>query len=164
MSSNKDEAVKALWDAVSDLLEDPDVKIPLSHRDTLNGAVENIAAAFKEYNNNPKRGPGKFSSDLDAVLRSISLDGPDEELGDSETFNHYSLLADLSADEVEEAAEDAGVELSADELEEVDGASAIIEENSQGFVSVELFDSEAAARKKWAALEKEWEKFAEAEE
>ena len=163
MADRKEKAVKALWDAASELLEDPEANLDDAHRDSLLAAVELVQEAFPELAGaNPRRGPGKFSSDLDEVLYAITLDGgSDEDLGDSETFNHYDLLVDLSADEVEERAEESGVTLSDEELEDIDGASAIIEENSQGFVSVKLFDTGEAARKAWAKIEKEWEKFSE---
>lgn len=121
--------------------------------------VKEHSGSAGERQENPKRGPGKFSTDLDAVLYDMSLEGPDEELGDVQGFGYYCLLRNVTVEEVEKGAKEAGVELSDEELDEiVSTTSAIIHENDQGQVEIDLYDP-PAAEKDWKDLEKEYEKF-----
>lgn len=117
----------------------------------------------EEVAENPRRGPGKFDSDLDAAIYSMSLDGgPDEEVGEAESFGWYGLMRNLTAKEVEDHARELGLDMPGrEELADVEGKSAIIFENDQGFVEVDLFLPDKAEQR-WAKLEEEYE--AEAEE
>ena len=81
--------------------------------------------------------PGKFSDETAAKLYEMSLDGgPDEETGSVQEQGWFGLMVSTGL---------AGAE------------HAILEEDSQGFVSYSTFDSEEAARAKFAELEAELE-------
>jgi len=162
MGDKKTEAVKALWDALSNIVEEPEVDLDSELRKDGVDAIEQAQEAFPELcvDNNPSRGPGKFDRDLDEVLYTLALDGPDEDLSE-EGFGAYSLLLNLTRDEIEKLSEDEELELSEDELSKVDGASAILHERTDGIVKVDLFSSEDEAREKWAKIEKAYDKFME---
>jgi hypothetical protein len=75
----------------------------------------------------------KFDNLLAEKLWDLSLSSnQDADLGDSETFGWYALFK---------------------------GDSAILNTNSQGFVSVSVFESEEEAEKKWEELENEYSEF-----
>lgn len=46
MTKQQNDAFNALWDATSELLEDPEASIPDPHRDALLMAIEQVQAAF----------------------------------------------------------------------------------------------------------------------
>ena len=100
-------------------------------------------------------GPGKFSTILDSYVYSVSLDGgADEECGsvDGGTWyglmrngrtifrDHDPLLESLNEAEQEQLTASAGV---------------IVSEDSQGFVSVEYFETEKDLDAAWAEVEAE---------
>jgi hypothetical protein len=114
----------------------------------------------EEVGENPRRGPGKFDSDLDAILYSLALDGTDEDFSE-EGFGSYSLLVNITREDLERAAKDAGETLTEEDVEEGEGASAILFERTDGIVEVDLYDSEEEARKDWAKVEKAYEEFME---
>lgn len=101
-------------------------------------------------------GPGKFDTILDSMVYDSSLDGCDEELGDSETFGWYGLIrGQVVADETK-------AELTTEERALVFASvGAIVDSNSQGFVGVQYFESDAELEAAWAALEAEYAEFAE---
>lgn len=111
-----------------------------------------------------RSGSSKFGSVIDELFWQLSLDGgPDEELGESESFGWYgkmaispSIIADL-----DRTAGDAGVEpLNEAEKEYISNhAGAIISEDSQGFVDAVFFKTNREFEGEWRALEKEYEKF-----
>ena len=109
---------------------------------------------------------GKFEGGLlvDGFIWSASLDGgPDEELGESESFGWYGYMAggpDL-LEHVQEIAKEEGEEpLEEDEIEYVrDSAAFILHSDSQGFVDVTAYDKAEDAEADWAALESEYEEF-----
>ena len=82
-------------------------------------------------------------SPLVEAVYDATMDGADKELGDANTFGHYDFIVG-PVDGFEE---------------ESTGKWFILEENDQGFLDMEEFDSEAEAEAKWAELEAEWEKF-----
>lgn len=97
-------------------------------------------------------GPGKFNTILDSYVYSMSLDGTDEELGESDSFGWYGMLTGpitprnammpkLNSAELTLLATCAGI---------------ILSENSQGFVTVEYYDDLETFNKEWTGLEKAW--------
>lgn len=91
---------------------------------------------------NPIKGPGKFEGETYAVR--YAYENPDEDLGDSETFNWYGRFSG-----------------------KIKGRGPfyiIVEENSQGFVSGEFFDTEAQLNNAWRQLERGWAKWSEGEQ
>jgi hypothetical protein len=93
---------------------------------------------------------GKFDNDMDAYIYGLSLDGCDEECGDSvDGTGWYGLVVGNLADA--DRAEFA--ELSSEDQTELAGyAGAIIGEDTQGFVSVEYFETETELRETWAQV------------
>lgn len=109
-------------------------------------------------------GPGKFDSMVDSFLWSASMDGAffDEELGESEGFGFYGLAVGGILEAAERAAKDDGDELTAAERDELRGTAAVImSEGSQGFVGVDYYKTEKAARDAWKQIEAEYEAFSE---
>lgn len=99
-------------------------------------------------------GPGKFDTILDSYVYTVSLDGGgDEEAGDVSTTNWYGLLRGNLRESVERIAKEDKDKLTKEEADFLDenSAGAIIEENDQGFVSVEYFGGPKR-------LEAEWDK------
>lgn len=101
---------------------------------------------------NPRRGPGKFDSDLDAVLYQLSLDGNEGEYGDVDEYGvHVCLLLSITLAELRRATKDSGGDYD-DVVEDIQDAkmlvpfSAIITTDSSGFVTVELFQDANDAR------------------
>lgn len=97
---------------------------------------KNDPAAF---NRNPIKRPGKFEGETYAAR--YAYENPDDDLGDSETFNWYGRFSGR-----------------------IKGRGPfyiIVEETSQGFVNAEFFGSETALNNKWEELQMEWESFNE---
>lgn len=111
-----------------------------------------------------KRGAGKFDSDLDAAIYSLSLDGgPDEEASYGDGNGSYGLMRDgadiakaivdrrrFAPEEVE------GVD--ADDLEflrTTGKAGAIFYERSDGIVEVSYYQSKADMDRDWAKVEED---------
>lgn len=99
-------------------------------------------------------GPGKFDTILDEYVYSVSLDGgPDEELGSvSENGTWYGLMRNGSTifrdhDPMLETLNEAEQELL------TSCAGVIIEEDSQGFVGVTYYDTEAEMDAAWRQIE-----------
>ena len=97
-------------------------------------------------------GPGKFDTIVDSYVYSVSLDGGcDEELGDSD-IGWYGLMRNGQTifrdhDPLLETLNEAEQELL------TSSAGVILSEDSQGFVGVDYFDTEAKLDKAWAAIE-----------
>lgn len=96
-------------------------------------------------------GPGKFDTILDMHLWEMSLDGADEETGDSSMGVYYCLLrgpfsvtTDLTKDELALLSTSVGV---------------IMSEDGQGFVSVEYFDNLKDLDAAWKECEAEVARF-----
>jgi molybdopterin-guanine dinucleotide biosynthesis protein len=98
-------------------------------------------------------GPGKFDLMLDAYLYELSLNGPDDEAGDVDEYGyHYCLLRGFAVDE---PFSDVAVgRLTDDERAFLQQqAGAIIETDSQGFVTVEYFPTESKLDLAWTGIE-----------
>jgi len=89
--------------------------------------------------------PGKYEGELNLCEKLDRLGGEgwaSEELGDAESFGYYQLFLGLADDP---------------ELGNLDGiAAAILETNSQGFVTAVYYDTEAKAKEAWARLEEDY--------
>lgn len=101
----------------------------------------------KNYNLRPAP-PGKFEGGyvIDESVYELMLDGPDEEVGD--VFGKgmwYSLLESLDGLDTSDFTEDEK-EFIAEQV------GAIISEDSQGFVTVEYFDSHKELEKAWREI------------
>lgn len=91
--------------------------------------------------------PGKFSSEFDQWLYELSLDGGCErEMGDSSDGIGYFCLIELSEDERVEAKRRGWFNV--DTI-----AAVILIENSDGYVSVELYGQVPAAYWAWSRYE-----------
>lgn len=114
---------------------------------------------------NPRRGPGKFDTDLDAVLYQLSLDGNEGEYGDVDEYGvHVCLLLSITLAELSRATKDSGEDYD-DVVEDIQDAkmlvpfSAIITTDSSGFVTVELFQDANDARITFEKGESDYEEF-----
>lgn len=93
-------------------------------------------------------GPGKFSLEIDAAVYDASLEGgADEEIGDVETTGWYGILRG-AIDPPADATPEEKAFLAAQ-------AGAIISEDSQGFVSVEYYESETELEDAWSDIQDE---------
>jgi hypothetical protein len=99
-------------------------------------------------------GPGKFDTILDAYVYAVSLDGGcDDELGDvSENGRWYGVLRDgrsifRNHDPMLETLNEAEQEML------TSSAGVILSEDSQGFVSVDYYDTPEELDAGWAALQ-----------
>jgi hypothetical protein len=92
---------------------------------------------------------GKFDSCRDEALYQMSLDGTDETTGDVEYEGYYVLIVlDASATvNLDDDAPDGTPQVT------VPAGSYIVTENSQGFVSVYTYDSEAVAREDFKRID-----------
>ena len=89
----------------------------------------------------------------------------DEETGESDGPGWYGLLVGDILETAERGAKMLGDELTEEEREELQGTAAVImREGNDGGVSVEYYDTAAAARKVWKAIEKEVAEFYEDDE
>lgn len=105
-----------------------------------------MSAGFRPY------GPGKFDTELDAVVYGLVEVGGDEEAGDIETTGLYTLLtgftagdgpfADFTAEQVREMTPEERAFIRRQ-------VGAIVLENSDGFVSVFYYDREADLDDAW---------------
>jgi len=91
-----------------------------------------------------KYGPGKYSNNVEEAIHEITMDNGDG-FGDVETFGFYSLVVF----DAEERAALLKVDYGA-------SAAALVEEDSQGFVSFRFFATEAEARAVYDTLSDEW--------
>jgi hypothetical protein len=100
-------------------------------------------------------GPGKFSTIVDAYVYDVLLDGGcDDECGESEAGGWFGLMRHGHSifrdhDPMLETLTEAEAEL-------IKGcAGVIVSEDSQGFVSVEYFDTTEALEAEWARIQAE---------
>lgn len=101
----------------------------------------------KNYNLRPAL-PGKFEGGyvIDEVVYELSLDGADEEVGDViEEGVWYGLLESLDGLDTSGFTEDEKKFIA-------EQVGAIIREDSQGFVTVEYFDSHKELKKAWREI------------
>lgn len=101
----------------------------------------------------------KYKSALDGALYNLSLDGVDDEVGDSGDFGWFGLMTDITEGEVLDAAEAMGVDLSDKDVSRVDGKSAIVSEDSQGFIDVKYFGDKEEAEAAFEEIASESEEF-----
>jgi hypothetical protein len=100
--------------------------------------------------------PGKYSLQIDAFVHKLTLDGCDDETGNANETGWYGLLTgsltDFDAETTEFHKRENG--LSAEDWEHLTQfVGAIVAENSQGFVSVEYFTTDAELTEAWARIE-----------
>ena len=95
-------------------------------------------------------GPGKFTTVLDSLVYEATLDGADEELGDVHDSGMW--YGRLNAPLYDEAMWANLTEQERDFLR-LNGAGAIVSEDSNGFAHVEYFGDTAALEREWARLE-----------
>lgn len=108
-------------------------------------------------------GPGKYDSMVDSFLHTAGFF--DEETGDVEGPGFYWLMVGDILKAAQYGAKEEGDELTQEETDELRETAAVIgSEDSQGFVSVEYFDSAKEAREKWKEIEDEVADFYEEEE
>ena len=94
-------------------------------------------------------GPGKYDTMLDAYIHDLSMNGCDEECGDTQDGLWYGLLRGI---QVEMPFSDiAAGRLTDDELAFLrqHRAGAILSEDSQGFVTVDYFTSQRSIEAAW---------------
>jgi hypothetical protein len=114
---------------------------------------------------NPPRGPGKFDSDLDAALYALSMDGTDGDYGDVDSYGHHvDLMLSITLPELRRGAKDAGESWEDVSKDVLDYGlkvpfSAILDTDSNGFVSVELFQDANDARIVFENGESDYEDF-----
>jgi len=100
-------------------------------------------------------GPGKFDTILDSYVYSVSLDGTDMECGSvDETGRWYgAIIGGLDLSHADKR-DNAYFDLNSVEREELRTcAGVILTECSQGFVSVEYYETEEKLREVWAEIE-----------
>ena len=79
--------------------------------------------------------PGKFPDEIAERLWDITLEnGQDDDVGDVSEYGFWAAL------------------ILETEIEGTNARNFIIEEDEQGFISYQVFDSQEAAEKKWAAI------------
>lgn len=93
---------------------------------------------------------GKYEGELNLTERLDTSPVADAEIGDVESFGHYQLFTGLDQDT------DLG------DLGNIAGA--ILETQSQGFVTATYYVSSHDARQAWQCLEREWEEWEEVTE
>ena len=107
-------------------------------------------------------GSGKFDTMLDAAVYEASLYGPDEEIGEADGFGWHGLMRAPLLDIRDQE------DLTHEELEFlVDQVGVIVSEDSQGFVTVEYYETTYDLDQAWAELEEAeegWSNDTEAEE
>jgi len=102
---------------------------------------------------NPVRGPGKFGSDLDAYLYELSMDA-DEEAGNIDENGYWvGLLVNLYEATPSDAEQSTWQLLDIEEHDKLDNAdSAVILEDSNGFVWVWMFPTDDEGQEKFDSI------------
>jgi hypothetical protein len=150
-----------MWDLVND---DWFVRMNINKEDLLADQemeLEENKKMIKEQEEPKEKywGGGKFNSALDELLYSAVLEGwTSEEAGDvSEQGVHYDFIPLDGMESVKNLHinfKEQFEQLTEEEVAELENArAAIIEENDQGFIAVELFNSKEEADEKWAEIE-----------
>ena len=103
-----------------------------------------------------KRGPGKFDDNIDEWTYQQSLDGTCEELGDTDSFGHYSLIEFTPEDSkaLSEILDEHG-----DKFFVTPPVAAIVCADSQGFIAVTYYDVMQIAAETWGSISDDWDKF-----
>lgn len=113
---------------------------------------------------NPPRGPGKFASNLDEAVYALSLDGPDEDFGDVDSYGEYvALVLHITLPELQRVVNDSNGGFTMRDLSD-DLASyklkvpfgALVGEDSNGFVSVDYYQSSREAQSQFKEQEAMW--------
>lgn len=119
-------------------------------------------------------GPEKFNSIVDSYVYALSLEGwGTEEVGDAEDFGNYVIIASdpqsssvsspgflLDRDAVPRIAREEKDELTREEIRELEGViGVIIQEDTQGFVSVDYFEFRNKMWKAWEAIKIDADEF-----
>ena len=100
-------------------------------------------------------GPGKFSFLVDALAYDASMDGCDEQCGESDTTGWYGILrGPIDPPQTSDGAPLWGKRLSEDDRAFLADhkAGAIVCEDSQGFVAVDWFSDAEWLESRWAAI------------
>ncbi len=101
-------------------------------------------------------GPGKFDTILDSYVYSVSLDGTCEECGSVDTGRWYGMMrGSLSLSHADSRDSDYFDLNSAERAELTRYAGVIVSEDSQGFVSVEYYETVEELGEAWALIEEE---------
>lgn len=108
-------------------------------------------------------GPGKFDTILDSYVYDVSLEGADDECGESDSFGWFGLMRNgrtIFKDH------DPFLEtLNEEEQETLENcAGVIVSEDSNGFVSVDYYDTDEELNKAWADIIEECAKYEEQDE
>jgi hypothetical protein len=144
-----------MWDEVND---DWFSRMRIDPTDLVDDELEENKKMVKEQKE-PYSGVGKFNSALDELLYSAVLEGwTSEETGDvSEQGVHYDFIPLDGMESVKNLHinfKEQFEQLTEEEVAELENArAAIIEENDQGFIAIELFNSKEEADEKWAEIE-----------
>ena len=103
--------------------------------------------------------PG-FSSAIDEVIYSLSVEGINEEIGEAEDFGWHGLLKNVTAEEIEDAAKALEIELDDDDRELIEkSAGMIVSEDPQGLIRVTYYPTEKKLGEDWAELQAQAEEF-----
>ena len=105
-----------------------------------------------------KRGPGKFSTDLDAYAYEVTLDGgADEEESYGDGGGWYGLLR-IDEDARNAVRDKCGVQLLNDEERDLlnESVAVILYERSDGLVETDWFDDAEHAAEVWSAIQAEF--------
>jgi hypothetical protein len=108
-----------------------------------------FSAAGIEYRGNP----GKFDNDLDHAMYLLALDGADAECGDSSVYRWYGLMTGVTRDDTGTLSPTARQIMRRDSMSYP--LHVIVSEDSQGFVSVDYYDSAKEAEEAWEEIEEE---------
>ncbi len=118
------------------------------------GMVVQLGAPMRaDRGEEPASNPGKFDNDLDHAMYLLSLDGTDEECGDSTVDRWYGLMTNVTEDDTGTLSPGAKQVMRRDSMKYP--LHCIVSEDTQGFVSVDYFDSAKEAEEEWSDIESE---------
>lgn len=142
-----------------------DVGVPPSHD---SAPVTWLASSRDNYDPKPditdstRSNPGKFDDAFSRAVYLLSLQGTEEEAGDSTDGLWVGLLLDVGKAELLEAALDEEDRREVRGIIKRDGVrfplQCVITENTQGFVDVDAFSSKQSARNRFNEIEEEIER------
>lgn len=156
--------------------------VPFHDGEVVDGVRPDTALPGESRTNPPgaqvRRNPGRFSSKLDEWVYILSLDGPDEELGDVGGFGYYALLENIEAEDVLRAAESVGDDeqdvrkfylhelrgVAGGQLRDAGDFAAIVHVDNDGFVYVDYCRVGRDVRDTWQAIERDYEEYEQSEE
>ena len=96
-------------------------------------------------------GLGKFASILDSYVWEVSMDGADEEVGDVDSGGWYGLMRD-GASIVNSIVSNGETLTTAEDALLAGSIAVILSEDSQGFVSVDYFDTAEELDAAWEGI------------